>query len=79
MVMDFSCNREDILAYLGPSIDMDNYEVGEEVYRAFRKFENRDSFFKKKDDKYLLSMIDANLDLLLQSGIKKENIGRTKK
>lgn len=74
MVMDFSCNREDILAYLGPSIDMDNYEVGEEVYRAFRKFQNRDSFFKKKDDKYLLSMIDANLDLLLQSGIKKENI-----
>lgn len=74
MEKDFSSNRKDILAYLGPSIDMENYEVGAEVYNAFRDFKNRDNFFKEHGDKYLLSMIDANLDLLLQNGINKDNI-----
>lgn len=74
MVNEYGCNLENIYAYLGPSIDMENYEVGPEVYERFKNFENRDQFFKKHGEKYLMSMIDANLDLLLRSGIKKENI-----
>lgn len=74
MEKDYGCMKENIYAYLGPSIDMENYEVGEEVYNAFKNFKNRDNFFKKKGDKYLLSMIDANLDLLVENGIKKDNI-----
>lgn len=74
MVEDFFCDKENILAFVGPSIDIDNYEVGPEVYEAFKNFENREKFFKPHGEKYLMSMIDANIDILLQNGIKKSNI-----
>ena len=74
MVNDFSCKKENILAYIGPSIDQDNYEVGQDVYDAFKDFKNRDKFFVDYKEKYKLDMIAANLDILLEAGIKKENI-----
>lgn len=70
----FGSDREDLIAYLGPSIDIDNYEVGTEVYEAFSDFKNRDDFFTPKGEKYHLSMTDANLDILLEEGIQKDNI-----
>lgn len=73
----FSSNREDIFAYIGPSIDMEHYEVGVDVYDAFQEFKKRDCFFKinpENKDKFLLSMTDANLDILIENGIKRENI-----
>lgn len=74
MERDFGCRRENILAYLGPSIDQDNYEVGPEVYDAFRAFPDRDQFFKPKGAKYLLSMLDANLALLKEAGLQQGQI-----
>lgn len=74
MIREFGSNVEDIYAYLGPSIDMANYEVDMDVYSAFRDFRNRDQFFQIKGNKFILSMIDANLQLLLKSGIRSENI-----
>lgn len=74
MVNDFKCKKENILAYLGPSIDIDHYEVGSEVYDAFETFGNRDQFFSPKGKKYQLSMLDANLDILKNAGIRSENI-----
>lgn len=72
----FESNLEDILVYVGPSIDQDNYEVGSEVYEAFKDFPQRDQFFKagKQPDKYYLSMTDANLAILEEAGIQKKNI-----
>lgn len=74
MVNDFKCKKENILVYLGPSIDIDHYEVGSEVYDAFETFENRDQFFRPIGKKYQLSMLDANLDILKGAGICSENI-----
>lgn len=74
MVNDYNCKRENILAYLGPSIDIDHYEVGPEVYEAFKEFKNRDQFFRPKGVKYQLSMLDANLDILRTAGIQEDNI-----
>lgn len=75
MIYEFDCKKEDILVYLGPSIDIDNYAVGPEVYEAFENFTNREKFLKKgNDDRYQLSVIDANYYLLLDLGIKQENI-----
>lgn len=75
MESTFSCKRENICAYIGPTISIEDYEVGEEVYEAFEKFTNRDSFFEKKQSgKYNLNMKQANLDVLLRAGIKEENI-----
>lgn len=74
MEHEFECKKEDILVYLGPSIDRENYEVGSEVYEAFAGFSGRDSFFVPEGDKFHLSMTDANLSLLREAGIKEEHI-----
>jgi len=74
MIHDFDAKKENIIAFVGPSIDIDNYEVGPEVYDAFEDFEDRDSFFKPHGEKYLMSMTDANLSILRNAGIKEENI-----
>ena len=45
----FSSNSRSLTAWLGPSISVDNYEVGEEVYKAFeRNPDSKASFVKKK-------------------------------
>ncbi|OJF93742.1 peptidoglycan editing factor PgeF [Alkalibacterium sp. 20] len=74
METGFGCKREDMLVYVGPSIDQENYEVGPEVYEAFEDFENRDSFFKPFGEKYKMSMTDANVAILIEAGIKEENM-----
>lgn len=71
---DFKCRREDLVVYLGPSIDQMNYEVGIGVYEAFGDFAERDQFFKPHGEKFLLSMSDANLVLLLAHGLRREQI-----
>ncbi|HLR91872.1 MAG TPA: peptidoglycan editing factor PgeF [Atopostipes sp.] len=74
MTEEFGAKKDNILAYLGPSIDQENYEVGGEVYDAFSMNPDRDRFFKSKGEKYVLDMLKANYHLLLQAGIPKENI-----
>ena len=74
MEKEFHCQKENILVYLGPSIDQENYEVGSEVYDAFYSFSNKDSFFKPKGDKYVLDMLEANLSIIKEAGIPVENI-----
>lgn len=74
MENNFGTRKENILAYIGPSIDQKNYEVGLEVYEAFSLNPDRDLFFKPHGEKYLLDMALANYQLLIQSGLKEENI-----
>lgn len=74
MIKDFHCKREDIFAYVGPSIDQGHYEVGAEVYEAFGEYESRDNFFTPKGEKYLLSMQGANVNLLEKAGIQSDQI-----
>ena len=74
MVTDFGCNVTDIVAFLGPSIDQENYQVGPEVYEAFADFKQRDTFFEAKDNKFQLSMTEANYSLLFEAGINAEHI-----
>lgn len=74
MQKDFGSDPKDIIAYIGPSIDIKNYEVGDEVYEEFKNFKNRDFFFKKMGEKWHLSMTKVNKEILLESGINKKNI-----
>ncbi len=71
----YFCKKEDLQIFLGPSIGKDRYEVGGEVYEAFKVFPKRDDFFALKNNgKYLLDMISANLSLLESLGISKNQI-----
>lgn len=77
MVEDYQSNIEDLVVFLGPSIDQANYEVGPEVYDAFESFPNRERFFKAHGDKYLLSMMEANYALLKEAGIQDSQIDKS--
>ena len=74
MVNHFGTDVSDLIAYVGPSIDQEHYEVGSEVYEAFEAIGNRDCYFKAKGDKYILDMIQANIEVLKLAGVKIENI-----
>lgn len=74
MVNEFGSRKGDILAYVGPSIDQDHYEVGPEVYEAFEGENDRHLYFKEHGEKYLLDMAEANYRLLLKAGLLPENI-----
>lgn len=74
MIENHDCQLEDIIAFVGPSIDQENYEVGPEVYDAFKDFKRRDTFFKPEGNKYLLDMSMANVTLLKQIGITEDRM-----
>lgn len=74
MKRDFGSDLKDIIAYIGPSIDIENYEVGEEVYEEFKDFKNRNNFFEKIKGTWHLSMTEVNKEILLESGINESKI-----
>ncbi len=77
MQKEFGCNPSDIIACIGPCIGKCCYEVDDPVYGAFKKLEYLDLnkiFTDKGGGKYWLDMVEANKQILLNSGIKEENI-----
>lgn len=78
MISVYGSKTEDIICAIGPSICKDCYEVGEEVAEEFkREFdvqEVKDFLEYKQNGKYQLDLWRANEIILLNAGIKKENI-----
>lgn len=74
MTEEFGVKKENVLAYVGPSIDQANYEVGSEVYEAFSDQVDREVYFRAAGEKYLLDMALANYQLLIEAGISPHNI-----
>lgn len=86
MQEEFGSNPADIITAIGPSICQDCYEVSEEVALKFlnefgssRYCEDKDilAYLNKEklpERKYQLNLWEANRIVLLESGIKEENI-----
>jgi len=77
MVDQFGCKPENMIAGIGPSINKYAYEVGEEVIeKVIDNFSNYQSLLipSMKDGKAYFDLWEANKTLLLESGIKIENI-----
>lgn len=78
MQKEFGSNPEDMIAVIGPSICKGCYEVGEEVAKefmvAFPLNTNNDILVKKGNGKFLCDLWAANHLVLLEAGLKKENI-----
>lgn len=73
----FGCRPQDIIAAIGPCIGPCCYEVDEPVREAFSDLPIRfDEVFKPSDKKghYMLDLRHANLAVLTDSGIPRENI-----
>lgn len=72
----YNANPHQIIAGIGPSICVQVYEVGEEVAGELIKlFGNDASIVKPKDNgKFHIDLWEANRQLLVRAGVKKENI-----
>ncbi|MCU7495852.1 MAG: peptidoglycan editing factor PgeF [Ignavibacteria bacterium] len=69
MANDFNSRPEDLIAYIGPSISQENYEVGEEFTGLFDE-----KYLKAQGEKYLLDVKGVNLDILLEAGVPESHI-----
>ncbi len=66
---DFNSSPENLYVYIAPSISQINYEVGSEVAEKFD-----DKFLLYADGKIFLNVAGINYDILLDFGVKKNNI-----
>lgn len=67
----FNTKPENIIAFIGPSISLKNYGVSSEVAEQFDE-----KYLHQSGDKFLLDVSVVNYDILLNYGVKKENIER---
>lgn len=65
----FRLNAADIIAYIGPGLSVENFEIGEEVKGLFRK-----DVIELRNGKYYLDNKLENILQLKEAGILKENI-----
>lgn len=77
----YGCLPENILAAIGPSICQECYEVSEDVIDKFKEdFEKalwEKLFYRKENGKYQLNLWEANRQIFLEAGIRRENISVT--
>ena len=82
MIDNFGTNPSDLLAAIGPSIGVENYEVGREVVDEFKK--NKFILNNKTARRYLhskrlfLDVKEINREELIRLGVKKSNIEKTR-
>ncbi len=78
MANEYGSDPSDIHACIGPGICADCYEVSRDVYEAFlsafTKAQVEEFFTKKENDKFQLDLWAANKIVLLDAGLKAENI-----
>lgn len=79
MIEEYGCNPKDMIAVIGPSICVDCYEVSMDVAEEFLDvFQNADNLdkivIKKNEEKAMLDLWQANLAVLLEAGMLRENI-----
>ena len=74
----FGSRPEDMIVAIGPSICQSCYEVSEDVIEEFRVAFlpelHSELFYRKANGKYQLDLWEANRQVLLRAGIKKEQI-----
>ena len=81
MEEEYGCEKGNIVAAIGPSICRDCYEVSQDVADEFRKALKQHDEAEYMDDKgngkYQLDLWKANEIILLEAGIRKENLDIT--
>lgn len=71
----FKSDPQDIIVGIGPSIERDCYEVGEELVEKFqKKFPSFENIFVERNQKYYLDLRAIALQCLLKEGILKKHI-----
>ena len=78
MIQEFDSNPQDIIAFIGPSICKDCYEISKDVadefLQAYSKEISNRILIPKSNEKFQLNLHLANKYNLLDAGLKPENI-----
>ena len=77
MVSDYGSTAENIIAAIGPSIGQCCYEVDDPVINEINKLSYLDMsrcYTSKGNGKYMLDLREVNREILLNAGVKPENI-----
>lgn len=77
MVNEFGCKASDIVVGIGPCIGACCYEVDDPVYNEFLKIDFLDFnriFTHKDNGHYMLNLVEANKQILINAGISEQNI-----
>ena len=77
MVSEYGCDPKNIIAGIGPAIGQCCYEVDDPVYNEFKKldFLKIEKIFKSKPNgRYMLDLVEANRQILIDAGIDPQNI-----
>lgn len=71
----YNSNYEDIIVAIGPSICMNSFEVGKEVYDSFKeKFIWCDKYTEYRNGKYYMGLQKIIKHVLMESGVPEKNI-----
>lgn len=74
MKLQYGTEGKDVIACIGPSISLESFEVGDEVYDAFAEAGFDMSRIARKYKKWHLDLWEANRMQLLAHGVLPENI-----
>lgn len=81
MIKDYDCNPKDIICCIGPTIRKCHFEVEDDAkdifYNAFKDVIDINKYITKiegKQNKYYIDTVEINKQVLLQAGLKEENI-----
>lgn len=77
MVSDYGCDAKDIIVAIGPNIGKCCYEVDDPVINEIDRMSYLDRslcYYDKGNGKYMLDLREVNRQILINSGIRSENI-----
>ncbi len=74
MKQAYGTEPSDLKAVIGPGISLKNFEVGDEVYNAFADAGFPMATIAKRYAKWHIDLWEANRQILLDSGVKADNI-----
>lgn len=81
MKEEYGTDPSDVVAAIGPSICQDCYEVSEDVISVFQESFDKKHwnalFYQKENGKYQLDLWKANEIILVEAGVKIDNIAVT--
>ena len=74
MTSEYGTEGKDVIACIGPSISLESFEVGDEVYAAFAEAGFEMSHIARRYEKWHLDLWEANRLQLLAHGVLPEHI-----
>jgi polyphenol oxidase len=74
MRREFGTRARDLIAFIGPSIGVDRYQVGSEVVDGWSSLHARTDAIRETDDGFRFDLKQANLERLVANGVPRDQI-----